>query len=390
MPYHHKKYNILTIIRNPVGGIRTYIKYTYGNLNKDKYQFTLVIAKDTEKDSEFLLDDLSGFDVNILEIKGKRPHFLMLRNITKILRKHEFDLIHSHGYTSGLLGVIANYFFKIPHIITSHDVIRNDQFPGFIGRVKKKLISILLAQANILQSVGNDAQANLIEHFPNVAEKQSRLVVIKNGIAVEQFKTEGKKNNSQLREEFGIRDGCFLFGFLGRFMPQKGFNYLIEAVEKLACKGKFTKCFKILALNDGDYIREYKKTIHERQLSDYFLFHGFVADVGSAFRAMDALIMPSLWEAYSLLPMEALVVGCPVIATDCIGLREVTASTPALVVEARNSQALSEAMSLFMEHPDRIRDSVKGFVPEARERFDVQHTVSQLDHLFTRIICPVS
>jgi glycosyltransferase involved in cell wall biosynthesis len=80
----------------------------------------------------------------------------------------------------------------------------------------------------------------------------------------------------------------------------------------------------------------------------YHLFHGFVPDVRRILRSIDALVMPSLWKACPLQPIEAFIDSCPVIASDCIGHREVTPGTQALTVRMKDAKSLADAMRDFM------------------------------------------
>ncbi len=379
------KIKVLIVIGHPVGGIRTYLKYTYSYLDSAKYHLTVLTVKNGE--GELINEDLKHFDINCIAVEGKLFLPLIAVKISKLLRRGHFDLIHSQGYTAGVISVVGNMFSRIPHIITSHDVLRQDQFPLLLGGVKRRLLSFFLGQADSIQSVSEDAQLNLLEFLPGLGRKKENLVVILNGIAVSLF--EGKENEasvSSFREQFDLENVSFLFGFLGRFMPQKGFEYLIEAVEKISREMNILHKFCIVAANEGAFIREYKGMVEGKDLSRYFRFIGFVPNVGKILRELDALVIPSLWEAYGLIAAEAFVVGCPVIASDCIGLREVIYNTPARIVPQRDSVSIAVALREFMDNPEIFKKRAKDFVPEARSRFDSRKTAAQLDTLFEKVI----
>ncbi len=384
----NNRIRILTIIRNPLGGIRTYIKYTYGSFNKSKYQITILTAKEEEEDSKHIKGDLKNLDVDVCEVQGKQINILLLINIVKILLKSKFNIIHSQGFTVGILTALVNMISRVPHIITLHETLRNEQFSSFKGKIKRKVLGYLLGKVDIIQTVSEDAQQNLIDFLPALKNKKDKLVVIRNGIHIELFKGNNDSNNHVLRKEIGIDDTFFLFGFLGRFMPEKGFTYLIDAVQELSRDSDFHDSFKILAVNDGDYIREYKKIIKRKKLEKYFFFYGFVPDVSTVIRQLDAVIMPSLREAYSLLPIEAFVMGCPVIATDCIGLREVIKDTPAIIVKSKDSLSIANGMMKFMQNPNSFKEKTRAFIRTAEERFTVKYTAEKLDLIFNDLVAP--
>lgn len=304
--------------------------------------------------------------------------------MARLLSKETFDLIHSQGFTAGALTVLANACFGVPHVLTSHDVLREDQFESnALGQIKRRLFGRLLSQADVIQSVSHDAEENLLEYYPGLSGGKPMLRVILNGIDVDSFVSGASPGGSwELRRDLGIGEGTVLFGFLGRFMPQKGFEYLVNAVELLSRHDEYGKRVKILAVNDGAYIREYKALIDSKRLTGYFMFHGFVPDVRKILEGIDALVMPSLWEACPLQPMEAFISGCPVIAFDCIGLREVTRGTPALTVRMKDAKSLADAMRRVMDNPAAIKADTERYLSVARARYDSKKTAAQLDALF--------
>ena len=381
------KITVLAIIKNPVGGIRTYIKYTYGLLDKRKFRFIILLLKEEAKDSEYIEGDLRGFDKDIIKVKARRLGLLLLLyNIYKAIRRYEIDVIHSHGLTSGALAVLGNLFFRRPHIVTSHDVFRHDQFKAPFGGIKKAFFEKLLGLATVIQSVSYDAQDNLIRFLPSLGKRRERLIVISNGIMVESSAEGKEEDHGWLRKKLDIGQEMIAFGFLGRFMPQKGFVYLIEAVEQLKAFGNRLQPFKVIAFGDGDYIREYKKLIEQKKLSDRFIFYGFVPSVAKIYSELDCVIMPSLWEAFGLVAVESLVAGCPVIATDCIGLREVLRGTPAIIVRKKSGGELASGMRKLIGNLERVKSETSEFIPIAKRRFSAENTARELGQLIQKVV----
>ena len=119
-----------------------------------------------------------------------------------------------------------------------------------------------------------------------------------------------------------------VIGAIGRLEPQKGFDRIIKAVRSctrgdlelhIYGTGAEEEALKALAAEDPR-IR----------------FHGFAADPVAALRDVDAVVMPSRWEAYGLVACEALAAGRPLFVSDIDGLRDhlrwgavaVTGATP--------------------------------------------------------------
>jgi glycosyltransferase involved in cell wall biosynthesis len=175
-----------------------------------------------------------------------------------------------------------------------------------------------------------------------------------------------------------------LLGFLGRFMPQKGFIWLLDALHILQ-KRQTCPHFHLVAYGKGDYIREYKREVAARDgLQERISFMDPVSNVGPVLKQLDVMVMPSRWEACGLLAMEALVLGIPVVGSDCIGLREVLRGTPARTVPVDDVQALADALEMELKSPRRAE--FEQYVPEAIRRFDVNRSIEAFDQLVEEVM----
>ncbi len=379
-----KRIRLLAVIRHPVGGIRTYLKYTYGSLDRNRYHFTIVTVADTE--NRPLEDDLSGFKVQVLREQGSWRLAAMVWDVFLLCWHRKVDIIHSHGLTAAILAVIGNWPVGLPHIVTPHGALRREEFTGRIGRLTRWLLGWLLSQADVIHCVSEDLRLNLVEFLPALARQETKCVVIRNGVRISSMRENGFDYRSALRQELNIGDDTVIFGFLGRFMPEKGFAHLIEAIEELSYERAAQLNIRVLAVNDGAFVREYKAMIHKRELSQYFVFYGFTDNVERILRGLDAVVMPSLSEACPLVPMEAFVLGCPVVAAPCIGLREIVKDTPAVVLKkVGDSKGLASALSGVIRNRDILKAEAAAFALKARERFDVRKSADQLDALLLTV-----
>lgn len=234
---------------------------------------------------------------------------------------------------------------------------------------------------DVIHCVSHDALENLLETFPFLRGNRSKCVVIANGIEVSRFK---KLQESGLRRELGVGSDVFLVGFLGRFMAQKGFVYLVEAVERLLSNKELSSIPMVVCFGEGGFIREEKDTLAKKGLQDHFRFLPFVPNVAEIISSLDVVVMPSLWEACPLLPMETLAVGTPLIATDCVGLREVVKGTPTYVVPTKDSVTIAKGIEHFM-----IRENKAPFTKfreQALSRFDVKHQFEAIEALYRKTL----
>jgi glycosyltransferase involved in cell wall biosynthesis len=362
------KKTILLVVRWPAGGIRTFMRYVYRRFPVESYRFILV-APDYEETS-VLLDDLADLDLTYYPVSDDPSPMELVREASRHMFSESIDLVHSHGFTSGICVAIPAILARVPHLLTIHETLNHRQFSGWLGLIKRLTMEFILSQVGTIQSVSYDAQANLLEFFPSLVR---RGLVIHNGIDVEQFQ---KAVPRDLKGELGLGEDCYLIGFLGRFMSPKGFIHLVDAVALLAENQSMRKKLLVISFGDGGFIREEQAALKERGLDSFFRFLPFTPNVADAIKGLDLVAMPSLWEACPLLPMEVLTCGTPLIASNCIGLREVVQGTPTLVVPVGDSKALSESIRLCMEQDQRQRFSE--FAPLAAQRYDVKVTAAKL------------
>lgn len=378
------KIHIAVLIRYPVGGIRTYLKYTYGKFSKNKYSFTIVGPSSVWMDR--IQNDLSGHDIEVVVSERGEELRSLLYTVLRVFYRKRPDIIHSQGYTAGILGILANATINAPHIITLHRIFGHDQFSddfwGKMKTVKKKLIECFLKRADVVQSVSNDAQSNLLEYFPGLSKISHKLKVIPNGISIEAF---DEALTSDITT-FPRMAGKFYIGYFGRYMPEKGFPHLIEVMDILVKQKKINHVQVVSVGGFGAFIREYQKEIKRRSLEDYFLFLDFFENIGPVLRDIELLVIPSLSEACPLVPMEGLVCGKPTLAYACPGLREVLNDTPSQMVATGDYSALIDQILVIMHDYSRIKTHFESFAPQARKRFDAAQTAGQLDQLFEDIL----
>lgn len=372
------KIKILIVVRWPVGGIRTFMRYVFRQFNPEHYHLTILVPGIPEVN--VLAKDLEGLDVTVIRL-SERPSFLELfLAVTRQLMCGKYDLVHSQGYISGMCSALPSYLLRTPHVLTSHDMLSNEHFKGLSGALKRVALGVTLSLTTKLHSVSNDARKNITQFFPFL-DRGDKCVVIKNGIESSRFVDAIARD---LRTEFHLPSDVFLIGFLGRFMAPKGFIYLVDAIDQLRKSGPLKQRPLVLAFGEGGFIREEKLVVEERGLQEYFSFLPFETNVAGVIKGLDLVVIPSLWETCPILPMEVLACGTPVVASNCIGLREVVHGTPAYVVPSRDSKALSDMLYTVMK--ERVTQPFTDFAAKAAAMFDSRNQAESIQRLYGNLI----
>jgi glycosyltransferase involved in cell wall biosynthesis len=375
---------ILNVVRFPIGGIRSFLRYTYSRLPPEDYSTTIVTVDVPE--AKLLPSGLSPLAVDLRLVPEDRAVLRLAFEMNRTLRTGGYELVHSHGTTAALASWPGARWSGLPHVVTLHETFREDQFIGTAGRIKRLVLQRLFGDVDAVVTVTNDARENLLEHVPLDSDAKRRLHVIRNGVAIDTLVAEAAAMPPGLRANRTVDATAILLGYVGRFMPEKGFDVLLEAVRLLHQRAQGLPRFVVVAMNDGAYIREYRQQISEWGLDSYFTFMGRQSSAAGMLMEIDALVVPSRREACGLVAMEAMVLGCPLISSDCLGLRELTIGSPALTATAGDSASLASVIETFLRSRAEASERARAYIPVARTAFDASLTTASLIALFNNVI----
>jgi len=241
-------------------------------------------------------------------------------------------------------------------------------------RVGRLLLGASLGVTDVVQPTGPAVEANYLHYMDFWPARRAAVRMIPNGIDIPRFSGEETRD---LRSELGLSSRDLLIGFVGRFMAIKGFAVLLAAIEQMVSDKRLQdRNPVVVAVGSGGFLREEKAQIKAKGLEGHVRFLPHTDQVAETLRGLDVLVIPSISEASPILPMEALVSGVPVVASDCPGLRATLEGTPAELFPNRDSRALAD---ILLSHAGSSRrDSAARFRPAAGHRFDSRMTALQV------------
>lgn len=371
------KKRVLILVRWPIGGINTYLRYVYGNNNFQDYIFDFIVPKIDQVD--ILIKELNSSNITINQIEGNISKYYKV--VISTILKGKYDLVHSHGLSVAIVSVLPARLSSIKHIVTLHDVFTKNQFSGTKGRIKLKLIGYLLSLPNLIQPVSEGAKENLIDFIPRLKKNSDKkIIALLNGIVSNQFLNAVPRD---LRKELGFSSDTVIIGFMGRLMSQKGFKYLVLACKAILARPEIKINFKILVFAAGDFIREDSQWVKEIGLEEYFIFLPRTNNVAETLKGLDLLVMPSLWEACGLLAMESLVAGTPLIGSNCDGLGEILDGTPAGIIDPLNINDFADQLLTHIYNNRKYE--FENYAPHAAKRFDVTVLINSILKMYKDI-----
>ena len=365
--------HILMTALQPGGGIRTFFRYIYSQPCFEDCTFDLFAPDDglTQFLSQYI-------PVGRLSVHpAPQRHLSFVREARHLIRAGGYDLVHSHGFSAGALTEMARGMQSLPHLMTAHDVFLSSQFAGFQGGLKHWLMARLFGRMTGIHTVTEDAGENLLSFFPSL--DRGRVHGILHGVDTEYFRQGIPRN---IKEEIGLAPETPLIGFFGRFMGQKGFRLIIEAVEQIIKNSSLSPAPHVVTFGWGGFIREDYAYLTDKGLGEYFHQMDQTNDMSASLKGVDVIAMPSRWEACGLLAMEALAAGVPIVGSDCIGLREVLSGSPAKAVPVGDVSKLASSLEEELSDRKARRQAFKDFQPIACDRFGIDRPAQSLHELY--------
>jgi hypothetical protein len=177
---------ILLVARWPQSGVGTHLLANYSALCAAGSRFTFVGP------SGEALDRLrAGFDgidgLGFIGVPVEERRCRLWPAIRALLREGRFGLLHSHGITAAVHAALANLGIGVPHLVTLHKPLRSNQFPGWLGCLKRWVLKRTLQQADAIVTASDDARSNLLEHVPSLRDHADRVVAIADDSQAEQL-----------------------------------------------------------------------------------------------------------------------------------------------------------------------------------------------------------
>lgn len=278
-------------------------------------------------------------------------------------------IVHGNTPKASLLSMIAAWITRVPKRIY---YVHGLRYYGEVGK-KRKLLMLLEKVscyfATHIVAVSEGVKEGLKKD--NLSKKEILLIWngSVNGIDLEYFDPE-KTDVSTVRNLYGIDKNDFVFGFIGRFVGDKGVNELVGAFKEL---NKFHKNIKLLLVgtfeNDLDPLN--KEAIYEIESNKNIINAGLQKDVRPFLSSMHVFTFPSYREGLGIVLMESSAMNIPSISSNIIGCNEVIVEGEnGLFIESKNQQMLSERMRYCIESPEQINEMAKKARNIVKDKFE--------------------
>ncbi len=231
----------------------------------------------------------------------------------KIKENIEYDILHSHYWLSGVLGAMGHSAWDIPHLLTYHT----------IGAVKQQICPSenepelrLTSERRLAKDCNGLVVATQKEKecLSRYDVPDDKITVIPCGVDLHRFKPLDKPS---ARRQLGFSGDDFMVLYVGRYVPVKGLHRLLETVGRLT---HLPGLRLVMVGGDGPHTPMFRQLQSEAtalNIQNRITFAGRVEQktLPQYYSAADVLAVPSYYESFGLVALEALACGTPVVTT---------------------------------------------------------------------------
>lgn len=308
----------------------------------------------------------------------RHQYVMLLVRLVASLRRLKIDLIHTHLFDAGIVGVIAGRITGVPCIVHRHhdDIHHLLDRPLHIGldrlaaRGAQRVIAVSSATRDVLV---------LREGVP-----ATKVRVVPNGIAFERIDQVTDRTIQALRQELVLGDRPVVT-VAAKMFRLKGQSDMLNAMPQLlACEPNLV----LLLAGTGPcrFRRELEDQARRLGISGAVRFLGWRRDLPCVLASSDVVVVPSLTETFGLVALEAMAVGTPVVASRVGGLPElVDDGVTGILVPPSSPDALAGAVQRLLLDAD-LRSRLGQAARHRARRYRLTAAVDKYQRIYEEVL----
>jgi len=321
------------------------------------------------------------------------PHipYPTIRKLIKTIFDADDDVVHAHSHRYYQIFACAaaklkrgrrNGQYQMPYIVTPH-------FHPASNRESVASKSLMAADDVLFSRriyrmvdkiiVVTDSEKRFIRRFAPLEKCET----VPNGIDIEDWTPipDGKF----FRRRYKIDDDEKIILYTGRLADNKGLEHLIDASRNIVARHKNAKF--VIVGEDWGVLKKLKKKIWANNLDDYFVFTGHIESYElfkSGYAAADVFVLPSEWEAFGIVLLEAMACGTPIVASDVGGIPYVVGDV-GRIFKYGDIRALAENIVDILDNEEQERaKSVQGR-KKVTEQYTWDSVVDRLESIYKNV-----
>jgi glycosyltransferase involved in cell wall biosynthesis len=344
------------------GGERTFLQLA-GGLPRTRYELAVACSP-----GGVFVERLHDLGVPVIAADmRKRRRLDTVLGLARELRRRRPHIVHTQG-RGDPFGRLAARLARVPALVSTTAAIAGRYDVG--ERWRKAVYRLVDYTTDRLVDryiVVNRASVEILAERHGVAP--ARIAVIPNGIEVDRYDPDHAARGLW-RDRLGVPKDAILIGGLGRLTWEKGFPDLIKAFANLEGTD-----VRLVIAGDGPDWEELRALARSLDVSSRVLLPGFVDDVPSLLADLDVFVLSSYREGHPMSLLEAMAMGCPVVATDIAGVGDTVADgVDGRLVAAGDVEAMAQAVTALINDSDAARRLGRN----ARKKIGREYTVDRM------------
>ncbi|MBT4153716.1 MAG: glycosyltransferase family 4 protein [Candidatus Magasanikbacteria bacterium] len=359
-----RKKKILHIMpRYTTGGAERLVLLYAKKLDKKKYKVRVASTNGGgELFAQFQQANIDAHVVDRHSLGGRRKAY---HKLLEIAEEFEPDIIHSHLFGGDLLALTLKK--KMPHVkwvSTVHNVRKQESW------LRRKIWGVIFTQVNNIIGVAKEVTSFL---YADYGFDAGTVQTIPNGVDLAPW--------LKLSDKSVLSESTVRLATIGRLEEQKGHTYLLKALGTLPKEVNWT----LDVYGDGSLAEPLQKEAESLGIAKKITWHGVSDQLANAYKTIDVVVQPSLWEGMSLVMMEAMGTGRLVIASQPAAVNLVKNGETGIVVPEKDSAALAAAISDVHNKKRRMKRIAAAGRVYAKEHFSAEAHVAKIEAIYEQL-----
>jgi len=361
--------------RPEVGGVAQSVERFSRTLRRSGHRVLIVCPQAAER----VEDDRWVVRVPALQALNGRDFSVPLGVSLEVSRRLEDfgpQVVHSHHpFLLGDAAARTAAYRGLPLVYTHHTMY--EHYTHYISAGSKSTrdyaIQLALRYADLCDRV--IAPSRELAGLLRQRGLAARVQVVPTGLDVGRY---AQGDGAGFRRRHGIPPEAALIGHVGRLAPEKNLAFLTDAVARSLDR---LDDAHFVVVGDGPSAAWMSGELSDRSLGARTHFTGFLTgqDLIDAYHAMDVFAFASKTETQGMVLTEALAAGCPVVALDAAGAREVVADgRNGRLVDTEDAETFAEAVCEVASLDAADRTALRRAARRRARRFDIQATARKL------------
>lgn len=353
------------------GGVEAVVINYYRHIDRDKVQFDFICDDDSTRIPTEEIEKLGG---KVILIPPYQKVFKYHKTLKKVLQEGQYKIVHSHINALSVFSLWAAKSAGVPvRIAHSHSTSNKKEW-------KKTLLKNILRPFSKVFATDYFCCSELAGRwlFGNKTYDQGKVYLLNNAIDVDKFRYD-EKIRREKRKELNIKDNQLVIGHIGRFVQQKNHDFLIDIFNEIHKQNKNTI---LLLAGDGPLKENIQNKVKELELEKSVQFLGQRSDANELYQAMDAFVLPSLYEGLPVVGVEAQAAGLPCFFSTDMTKETKILDTTQFIKLTKNSKEW--AVKILKELKVFKRQDIT--VKITNNNFNMKNEAEKLEHKYQRLL----